>query len=319
MTYVENMYEDINSGMFWNGIPVMTWRAPEGPDARRGNPPEEQSGDTFGFYQIKGGVYMVEMLPVLPCALRIVRTTTAHFSTRSSCFRIILKAGPLIPADTWNKSFLSFLSQQMYGPWGWNLMGKLYVKKRYREFLVSFVRWSYKWLEILKKCRRDPGESSCNRVVRRQRDTDGHRKVGTTDLNSCFLIADSFQYKHEEYAILLEMKFAYFSRILEQNAIHCKGELGKCWIHQGLAVVSLTSSPKGLGQARKRNCLRGGGSRCRKQKKNHNMTQCTFNRKEGSDDISLGKLKLGHCLTGLYNPGVRNWPLRGASQERWGV
>lgn len=122
-------YEDINNGMFWNGIPVMTWRAPEGPDARPGDPPEEESGDTLGFYQIKGGMYMVEMLPVLPCALRIVRTTTAHFSTRSSCFRIILKAGPLIPADTWNKSFLSFLSQQMYGPWGWNLMESYMLKR----------------------------------------------------------------------------------------------------------------------------------------------------------------------------------------------
>lgn len=51
---------------------------------------------------------------------------------------------------------------------------------------------------------------------------------GTTDMHSGFLTADSFQQKHEEYAILLEMKFAYFSRILEQTAIHSKGELGKC-------------------------------------------------------------------------------------------
>lgn len=187
------------------------WRLPEGQDTRWDDPLDE------GFYQTEEGKYMVEMLPMAPRALSMVGAIAGPFFNDISMVPELLskQAHWLLLTHEIKASFHSCANRCMdLGAETWWESHKL---KNIWGFLGLPCHTSGH-MSDLKFCksvgRTHVSPHAMGLYLQRQRETDGQRKVGTTDIHSCFLTADSFQKKHEEYAIPLEMKFAYFSRIL---------------------------------------------------------------------------------------------------------
>lgn len=133
------------------------------------------------------------------------------------------------------------------------------------------------------------------------------------------LAAESFQGEHKKYVIFLEIKFAYFSRIFaflqNQRLAIPKVNFANAEFDSDWQLASwLQPQGIGVGKERKRNCL--GESGCRKRKKNHDVIQCTFTAKEGSDDISWGGLKGEHWRT-KKNLGFKTWRQEMTVSESW--
>lgn len=132
-------------------------------------------------------------------------------------------------------------SQQMYWPWGRNLERDS-ILKRHENFLASFV--------IVNIMQVTWNPEKMQEEPRWILSCDGQKGMRTVETYSCFLTAYSFQGKHKEYAIFLEMKsirlFWNPCFSTEWKVVHSKGELWKCCIWQWLAVGFLTSSHKGL-------------------------------------------------------------------------
>lgn len=127
----------------------------------------------------------------------------------------------------------------MYGPWGWNLVRDSMLKRQ-ESFLASFV--------IIMQVTWNP--EKVQEEPRWIPSCEGQRRVRTTKIYSCFLTADSFQGKHNEYAIFLEMKLVYFfSRTL---AFLQNKRLSIPKLNFGNATSGfLTTSHKGLGLGRR--------------------------------------------------------------------
>ena len=134
----------------------------------------------------------------------------------------------------------------MYWPWGWNLVRDS-ILKRHENFLASFV--------IVNIMQVTWNPEKAQEEPRWILSCDGQEGARTTETYSCFLTADSFQGKQQEYTILEMKSIGLFWNpcfSTEQKAVHSKGELWKCFIWQWFAVGFLTSRYKGLELGRRR-------------------------------------------------------------------
>lgn len=220
---------------------LQPWRPPEGQDARWGDSPRWEIRHTHfrtlssqGWHEHGRNATTASSSPTYGGQYSCPLSQWDQYG-----FRIVLKAGPLTSAGKWNKGFLLFWSQQMYGPWGWNLVRDSMLK-RHESFLASYViimqvTWNPE------KVQEEPRWSlSC----------EVQRRVRTTKIYSRFLTADSFQGKHNEYAIFLEMKLVYFSS--RTLAFLQNKRLSIPKLNFGNATSGfLTTSHKGLGLGRR--------------------------------------------------------------------
>lgn len=130
---------------------------------------------------------------------------------------------------------------------------------------------------------------------------DGHRRVRTTHVYSCFLTADSSQEKHKKICHLPETKYFFpiaLAFLQNKRLSIPKVNLGNAAFDSDWQLASWLQPP-GIGaeKERKRNYLEGEESGCRERKKTHGVIQCTLPGKEGSDAISPDRRKRGCRLT----------------------
>ena len=160
------------------------------------------------------------------------------------------------------------------------------------SWLPLLLLISCKWLEILKKCRRNPGESSPV-MGRKEWEPQKHIPASSLLTHSKGSTRNMRLPGNEVYRSFLEPLLFYRTKCCPFQRWSLE------MLH--LTVIGswlLNFQPQGIGagKERKRNCV--WGEECGyRGRKNYDVIPCTFTGEEGSKDIPLDGLKWDHRLT----------------------